>query len=57
MAKKRAKIKAICLLDKLEEEEELERKKNGSFIDGELVKASFNFPGFLGAIDGSNVVD
>ena len=52
-----AKTKATCLLDKLEEEEELERKKNGRFIDGELAKASFNFPSFLGIIDGLNVVD
>ena len=57
MAEKRAKIKVICLLDKLEEEEELERKKNDRFIDGELIKASFNFPSFLGIIDGLNVVD
>ena len=57
MAEKRAKIKAICLLDELEEEEELERKKNGGFTDGELAKASFDFPGFLSVIDGLNVVD
>ena len=57
MAEKRAKTKAICLLDKLEEEEELERKKNGGFIDGKLAEASFNFPSFLSIIDGLNVVD
>ena len=57
LAETRAKTKAICLLDKLEEEEESERKKNSRFIDGELAKASFNFPSFLGVTDGLNVVD
>ena len=57
LAEARAKTKAICLLDELEEEEKEERKKNGSFIDSKLAKASFNFPGFLSITDGLNVVD
>ena len=57
LAKKRAREKTICLVQELEEEEEVERQKNGSFTNDELAEASFNFPRFLGVTDGSNVVD
>jgi hypothetical protein len=36
LAKARAKAKAICLLDELEEEEELERMKNGGSSNSEI---------------------
>ena len=57
LAKKRAREKTICLVQELEEEEEAERQKNGSFTNDELAETSFNFPSFLGIIDRSNVVD
>jgi hypothetical protein len=57
LAEKRAKSKAVCLLDELEEEEEKERKENGGFTEGELREASFDFSTFLGVSDGSDQVD
>ena len=36
LADERAKAKTICLLDELEEEEELERVRNGGMSDGEI---------------------
>jgi hypothetical protein len=57
LADARAKSKTICLLDELGEEEEVERKKNGGFTDGELAEASVNFSSFLGVEDGSGTVD
>ena len=44
-------------MQELEEEEEVERQKNGGFTNDELAKTSFNFPSFLSVTDGSNVVD
>ena len=57
LAEKRARQKTICLVQELEEEEEAERQRNGGFTNDKLAKASFDFPGFLGVTDGSNVVD
>jgi hypothetical protein len=54
LTEKRAKSKAVYLLDKLKEEEEKERKENSGFTEGELRKASFDFSTFLGISDGSD---
>jgi hypothetical protein len=40
LANKRVRSKAICLLNKLEEEEEAKRKANGSLSNGEIVEAN-----------------
>jgi hypothetical protein len=52
LAEKRAKSKAVYLLDELKEEEEKERKENSGFTEGKLRKASFDFSTFLGISDG-----
>jgi hypothetical protein len=43
LAEKRAKAKAICLLDELEEEEERQRLENGGLTDAELEDMSRDF--------------
>jgi hypothetical protein len=56
-AEARAKTKAVCLIDELNEEEEEERRKNGGLSDGEIAAANADLSSFLGVADGSAPVD
>lgn len=49
LAEKRAKAKAVCLLDELEEKEEAERVRNGGLTDGELEEMSRDFVAYNNA--------
>jgi hypothetical protein len=57
LAEKRAKAKAVCLLDEIEEKEEAERVKNGGMTDAELEELSRNFVAYHNASEnaGSDV--
>src|SRR5579883_2577863 len=51
IAESRAKAKAICLMDELEEEEEAERVRNGGHSDGELRELADNLAVFNQTIE------
>ena len=56
LADRRAKSKAICVLNELEEEEEAERAANGGLSNGEIAEANADLSSLLAA-DGSAPVD
>lgn len=56
-AERNAERKTICLLDELEEEEEIERKANGGLSNGEIAQANADLSSFLATADGSAPVD
>jgi hypothetical protein len=56
LAEARAKAKTICLIDELEEEEELERVKNGGMTNGEVREAQATLEPWLGP-PGSSMVE
>jgi ribosomal protein S27E len=49
LAEARAKAKTICLIDELEEEEELERVKNGGMTNGEAREAQAALEAMVGS--------
>lgn len=57
LANKRAKSKAICVLEELEIEEEAERKANGGLSNGEIAEANADLASFLVAADDSAPVE
>jgi hypothetical protein len=57
LADKRAKSKAICVLEELEIEEEAERKANGGLSNGEIAEANADLSSLLAGADDSALVD